>query len=75
MLGTLSVTILLLAGRGMTLPVTDTGLPEIWKVCPVVVETVVTVLLDTVILRNIIYVKNSGEKSVRWGKQLSAEEI
>lgn len=75
MLGTLRVTILLLAGRGMTLPVTDTGLPEIWKVCPVVVETVVTVLLDTVVFRNIIDLKISGEKTVRWRKQLSAEEI
>lgn len=57
MLGTLGVTILLLAGREMTLPVTDKELPEIWKICPVVVETAVTVLPDTVILRNIIYLK------------------
>lgn len=59
----------------MTLPVTDTGLPEIWKVCPVVVETVVTVLLDTAVLRNIMDLKISGQKSLRWGKQSSAEEI
>lgn len=67
MLGPLSATILLLVESGTTLPVPDTRLPEIWKVCPVVVETVVTVLPDTVVLRNIIDLKISNEISKERG--------
>lgn len=39
-LGTLTVTILLLAGRERTFPATDTDVPDTCKVCPEMVELV-----------------------------------